>query len=180
MGNSKNAISAEAVVRATDKTWDMWFAWLDEQDGISRTHKEIVELINKSGDIDAWWQQAITVEYEKACGLRKTHEMPDGFQISKNKTIAAGASALFQAWADEAFRKTWLDDADFRIRKSTEPKTLRITWVDGRSDVNVSFYPKNDKTQVSINHSKLLDEKSAAGMKAYWSRQLEQLAKIFS
>lgn len=180
MVNLKNAISVEAIVKATGKTWDTWFSWIDAQNGIDKTHKQIVELIKKTGNIDPWWQQSITVEYEKARGLRKTHEMPDGFQISKNKTITADASALFQAWVDETLRKTWLDDPAFTIRKSTEPKTLRITWVDGRSDVNVSFYPKNNKTQVSINHGKLRDESSAADMKAYWSRQLEQLSKLFS
>jgi len=180
MGKHTYSISDEAVINATGKSWEGWFSYIDANDGKDKTHKEIVAIIKDSGHIDPWWQQMVTVEYEKSRGLRKKHERPDGFQISKNKTIKADAAALFEAWVDPKKRKQWLDDPGFTIRKATEPKTIRITWVDGQSDVNVSFYAKDEKTQVSINHGKLPDEKSAAMMKDYWMRQLQRLAELFS
>ena len=180
MNKQANSIRDEAVFQATGKSWEEWFRFLDKKAGKEKTHKEPVAIINNSCDLDPWWQQTVTVEYELACGLRKKHERPDGFQISKSKTIAMDSKLIFNAWIDEKIRRTWLDDPSFTIRKATEPKTIRITWVDGTSDVNVSFYPKNNKTQVSIIHGKLPDEKSAAEMKTYWSRQLEQLSKVFN
>lgn len=180
MEKNVSNISDKAVKKATGKTWSEWFLLLDTKVGKSMTHKEIVAIIKGSGDIDPWWQQMITVEYEQTRGLRKKHEMPDGFQISKSKTIAADAETLFNAWVDGVTRQTWLDDPAFTIRTATEPKTIRITWTDGKTDVNVFFYPKNHKTQVTVNHGKLPDEKSAAEMKTYWSRQLQQLSIKFS
>jgi len=178
MGKKNTSISDETVLKATGRSWDVWFELIDAQNGRKKTHKEIVAVIKASGDVDPWWQQMVTVEYEQAYGLRKIHEMPDGFQISKSKTIAGNPNALFDAWVDPKKRKTWLDDHNFTIRKSTPPKTIRITWVDGSSDVHVYFYPKKIKTQVSINHGKLPDEKKAAAMKAYWAKQLEKLAAL--
>ena len=37
-------------------------------------------------------------------------------------------------------------------------KSMRITWVDGTSHLDVYFYPKREKTQVTINHGKLPDQ----------------------
>jgi len=179
MEQKTNMISDEAVIKATGKSWHAWFNQIDLQDGMRKSHQEIVALLKEESEIDPWWQQMITVEYEKARGLRKQHEMPDGFQISKSKTIAAKPKALFIAWQDADLRKTWLEDPGFMIRKATKYKTLRITWIDGKSDVNVYFYPKKDKTQVSINHGKLPDEESALRMKGYWGEQLQKLAAIF-
>ena len=89
MEQKTNMISDEAVIKATGKSWHAWFNQIDLQDGIRKSHQEIVALLKEESEIDPWWQQMITVEYEKARGLRKQHEMPDGFQISKSKTIAA-------------------------------------------------------------------------------------------
>jgi uncharacterized protein YndB with AHSA1/START domain len=179
MNKNVSNISDDAVKKATGKIWSDWFSLLDLKGGKTKTHKQIVEIIKASGDKDPWWQQMVTVEYEQTRGLRKKHEMTDGFQISKSKTIAVDAETLFNAWINEVTRQIWLDDPAFTIRKATEPKTIRITWVDGLTDVNVFFYPKTNKTQVTINHGKLPDEKSAAEMKVYWSRQLEQLSNKF-
>lgn len=180
MAKKQNTVSDEAVLKATGKAWPDWFVYIDNLGGKDLDHKGIVALLKERTDINAWWQQMVTVEYEKARGMRKEHQMVDGFQISKSKTIAATADVLFQAWMDEKERQSWLDDPAFTIRKSTPSKTIRITWVNGESHVNVSFYPKKEKTQVSINHGKLPDASTAEQMKSYWARQLQQLAARYS
>lgn len=174
--NSISAISDEAVQAKTGKEWPEWFALLDAAGAAAMSHKEIVAYLNQEHGVGPWWQQMVAVTYEQARGLRDKHEMPEGYQISRSKTIAAPVGTLYDAWQNEATRQSWLPDAPLTIRKATENKTLRITWGDGETSVDVSFYPKGEqKTQVTVQHSKLADADAAEQMKAYWAEKLAGL-----
>ena len=76
-------VSNAAVVKATGKDWAHWFGLIDSHDGKNKDHKGIVAVLSQYTDLDGWWQQMVTVEYENARGKRKVHETPDGFQIGK-------------------------------------------------------------------------------------------------
>ena len=55
---------------------------------------------------------------------------------------------------------------------------MRITWDDG-THVDADFYAKGDaKSQVSVQHSKLPDDKAVARLKAYWSESLDRLKAL--
>jgi uncharacterized protein YndB with AHSA1/START domain len=121
----------------------------------------------------------VTVTYEQARGLREKHQMPDGYQIGASKTIVVPIVTLFEAWQNLEMRACWLPDAPLSIRKATPNKSLRIDWENGRSRIDVGFYAKGDnKSQVSLQHSKLPDAERAAQMKAYWTAALARLKKI--
>jgi hypothetical protein len=82
---------------------------------------------------------------------------------------------LFEAWNDEALRKQWLPDA-ITIRKSTSPKSLRITWSDGTTWVDVNMYPKGEgKCSLGVEHSKLEGVEDVAARKAFWAQKLDGL-----
>ena len=62
------------------------------------------------------------------------------------------------------------------IRKATRPKSMRITWSDRKTSLEVNFYAKGvGKGQVVVQHSKLPDAKAAAKMKGYWAKTLDRL-----
>jgi uncharacterized protein YndB with AHSA1/START domain len=168
-------ISNEAVQAKTGKNWDEWFAILDAAGGKEMRHKEIVAVLSKNYEIDPWWQQSVTVAYEKARGLRQKHEMVDGYQISKSITIHAPVEKVFSAWTDKPARGQWLGNTDFSIRKTTPNKSIRIAWKDPQSNIEVYFYPKGERVQVTLNHSKLPDQSQAEKMKAYWTNQFEKM-----
>jgi len=168
-------ISNEAVQAKTQKTWDEWFAILDNAGGRGMGHKEIVAVLNNNYEISAWWQQSVTVAYEKARGMRQKHEMVDGYQVSKSITLDAPLEMVFTAWVDDLTRAKWLENPDLTIRKSTPNKSIRITWDTPRSTVEVYFYSKGERSQVTLNHSKLPDQVQAEKMKAYWANQLEKM-----
>jgi uncharacterized protein YndB with AHSA1/START domain len=171
-------MSDEAVRSATGKAWDDWFAILDRAGGKEKTHQEIVAVLKKEG-VSPWWQQMVTVSYERARGLRAKHERPEGFQVGRSKTIAAAASRVFAAWEDEKIRKRWLKDSNIHIHKATPHRSMRITWIDGTKSIDVGFYPKgSDKCQVTVNHAKLADAKVAERMKTYWEESLEKLKEL--
>jgi uncharacterized protein YndB with AHSA1/START domain len=171
-------ISDAAVKAATGKTWPQWFSLLDKAGAKKMNHREIVAVLNKKYKVGSWWQQMVTVSYEQSRGLRQLHQKPDGFEISRGKTIAAPMAKLFDAWQDAALRRRWLGE-DIHIRKATPGKYLRITWADGESNVNVDFIGKGPrKTQISVQHGKLPDAKAAAAQKSYWEEKLDSLRAL--
>jgi hypothetical protein len=74
-------------------------------------------------------------------GLRAKHEKPEGFQISRSKTMHAPVGDVFEAWGNARKRAQWLPASRLTIRKATENKSLRITWGDGTM-IEVGLYPK--------------------------------------
>jgi hypothetical protein len=178
MSKTYNKISSDAVQKATGKTWDDWLALLDAAGSKTMTHQQIVAVVKEHG-VGPWWQQMLTVGYEQARGKRVKHQRPDGFSINRSKTVAAPVGEAFAAWKDRRKRARWLADCDFTIRKATADKSLRITWCDGVSTLDVLFYPKGDgKCQVAIQHAHLKGAKEAEKMKAYWGAQLENLQEF--
>lgn len=166
-------MSDAAVKAKTGKPWAEWFALLDKAGARKLGHQAIVALVHKQCGLRPWWEQMITVSCEQARGLREVHEKPAGYEIAKTKTFAVPLAALYDAWNDQDKRRLWLKDPGFEIRKATPDKSLRFTWVDGRTQVVADFYSQDkSKSRVAVQHSKLRSAKAAAGMKAYWAEQL--------
>lgn len=172
------SIGDDAVRAKTGKTWKQWFAILDKAGADKMAHRDIATWLHQDQGVGSWWCQMVTVEYEKARGLRAQHERPDGYQISRSKTLSVPVSNVYRAWSDARTRARWLKDSDFEVRKATAGKSMRITWVDGKTSVEVAFYPKGTgRSQVVVQHSKLADAKLAERMKTYWSESLDRLQK---
>jgi hypothetical protein len=166
----------EAVRSATGKGWQEWFSILDQAGAQGLDHKGIVAYLNDHFTISPWWQQQVTVTYEQARGLPKVHEMPDGYQISRSKTIAIPISRLYASWVEPDFREAWLGKANLQIRSTNLNKSLRISWLEPLSLVTVNFYSKTgDKSQVTVQHSKLNSPEQADDMKVYWAQALIRL-----
>ena len=170
--------SSEAAEKATGKPWADWMALLDEAGGRGMTHKELVAHLARHYRVSDWWLQQISVTYEKSRRLRQTHEMPDGYQISRTRTMAATAATLYDLWLDESARRRWLPDAELTVRKATPHKIIRLQWGDGTL-VEARLAEKGpDNTAVTVQHNKLPDADTAERMKAYWAAALERLQTV--
>ena len=168
-------ISDEVVRARTGKQWQEWFALLDEAGAADLSHKEIVALLREQHQVAAWWQQSITVAYEKARGLREKYETPDGYQISTSRTMAVDVATAYRAWADRA-RLAWLPEDRLIITTKNRDKSIRGTWAGGPSRLEVYFDIRpNGKTQISVNHTRLADAGAAAEMKQFWAQALTRL-----
>jgi len=170
-------MSDDAVFRATGKRWDAWFAILDEAGARGMTHTAIADHLHRKHGVPGWWNQMVAVNYEQARGLREKYQSCDGdFSASSSKTVAAPLSKLFAAWENEKARARWMPDPGFTVRKATAKKSMRITWVDGKTNVEVNFYAKGaGKSMAAVQHSNLKDAKDVERKKAYWSRALGTL-----
>jgi uncharacterized protein YndB with AHSA1/START domain len=171
--------SSAAVEKATGKSWAEWMELLDAARGQEMNHKQLVAHLveNYEDSVSAWWQQQLTVGYEQSRGLRAKHEMTDGYQISRSRTVVAPIAAVFDAWADATTRARWLPDAPDPTR-TTPPRRLRLTWGDGTAVV-VELTDKGERTGVNVQHNKLPDAATAEAMKAYWAEALGRLAALW-
>jgi hypothetical protein len=168
-------ISDEAVKAKTGKTWKQWFKILDGA-GKDADHKMRVALLKQKSDLSPWWQQMVTVTYEQVKGLRKKYEKVEGFQISKTKTINTSVKKVYDAVKEKRVRNRWLKDPGFKLTSSNNNKSIRGKWIDGKSGIEFQFYKKEkDKTQVTVQHSKLKSLREAEKMKKYWEENLNNL-----
>jgi len=169
------SMSDEAVKAKTGKTWKQWFAVLDKAGAQSLSHKEIVEVLDVQQTVPPWWRQMVTVEYERARGLRVRHETASGFSISVSKTIAADLAAVYDATANARTRKTWFAEGAFVQSSATENKYFRGSW-NGSARLEINFYSKGQgKAQINVQVNKLSKEADVARECDAWRAALETL-----
>ncbi len=169
-------VGSDAVMKATGKAWGDWLKLLDRAGAMKMPHKQIAEMVDDKFGVPGWWSQMVTVGYEQARGLRAVHQKLDGFSASASKTFQANLERLYNAWNDPRLREMWLPGAPLQVRRSTDGKSMRITWTLGDSNVDVHFVSRGPgKSTVQVEHSKLSDAEAVAAQKAYWSSGLERL-----
>ena len=172
-------IGAAAVHAKTGKTWSEWFVLLDRAGARRMNHKQIAAYVHDELHCSDWWSQMVTVGYEQERGLREKNQTPEGYQTSASKTLSAPAAIVFEAWRDAKQRNRWLPRAPLAIRTATSPKSLRITWTEDASAVDVMIYPNGEgKCQVSVSHRKLKGQRGVTQMKKYWAHALVRLEKM--
>ena len=169
-------VGSEAVLRATGRAWDEWLKVLDRAGAKAMPHKEIALMLWRKFEVPDWWSQMVTVGYEQARGLRAVNQKADGFAANASKTVGIALGRLYDAWNDPKVRARWLPDAPVEVRRSTDGKSMRMTWTVGDSSVDVGFFSKGaDKSQVQVEHGKLKNAAAVARQKKFWSAALERL-----
>jgi len=170
-------IGSDAVLAKTGRTWTEWIAALDKAGAGDWPHKRIAEHVHEEFGCPGWWSQMVTVGYEQAKGLRVKHQTATGYNANASKTIAVPVAKLYKAWTDPKVRDKWLIGAKkIVVRKATPNKSMRITWTDGKTSLEVGFYPKGaGKSQVAVQHSKLSSVKDVEMMKKCWRGALDKL-----
>src|SRR5579863_7088765 len=150
-------IGGDVVKAKTGKVLADWFRILDSAGAKKWPHKEIATYLKEKEKVASWWCQMVTVEYERARGLREVFQKADGlFAASASRTLDASLSRVYDAWADEAQRAQWLPDVKMEVTTARENKTIRAAWNGNKSRVNIGFYGKGaGRCQVALDHEKL-------------------------
>ena len=174
-------MSDEKIREKTRRTWKEWTDALDRHEAHRMEHHAIADLLHTNFKVGDWWAQMVAVGYERIKGLRARGQRRDGsYEASKSRTFSVPVAELFEAWADSATRRRWLDATGVKVRTATAPKSLRLGWNDG-SIIAVGFMDKGKgKSAVAIQHTKLPDRETAEQLKAYWAEQLTALGKVLS
>jgi len=181
MASSKNGkivagIGDAAVSAKTGRTWVQWRQVLDKAGAKKMSHKEIARFVARTFEVGPWWSQMVTVGYEQVTGRRKVHETARGFSVGVSRVIAVPISALSSSWATPKSRAAWMGKRSIVVRKATANKSIRIACDGGKTSVEVNFYRKGEaKSQVTVQHDRLADEKTVAKERTFWTRSLDKL-----
>ena len=169
----------DAVRAKTGCDWKKWVRVLDAKGMAAKSHKEIAKYAYDQFEISGWWAQMVTVGYERIKGLREVGQVCGGkYQAGKSKTLPVPLTKLYRAFSIARTRNRWLPDVKLKVRKATPEKSMRITWEDGTS-VEAYFTAKGTKkSQVAIQHRKLVKKADVAKSKAYWGERLTALSEI--
>jgi hypothetical protein len=173
------SMSDEAIRRRTGRGWEEWFALLDGWGAAERPHREVARWVAEEHGIDGWGAQAVTVNYERARGLRAVGEHADGFAITASKTVAVPVERLFDAFVDESLRQRWLPDGELRQRTASKPRSARFDWGDGETRVIVGFAAKGvAKSVAALQQERLANAEEAERMKAFWRDRVAALKEV--
>jgi hypothetical protein len=174
-------MSDAAIKEKTGCTWEKWVKSLDYYGGDKMEHRDIAKLIHEKYKVGPWWTQTVAVGYERIKGLRARGQRRDGtYEASKSRTFNVPVKTLYDAWANAASRKKFLDGKDLKVTTATSPKSMRVRWADG-TIIALGFYPKGEsKSSVAIQHTKLPDRETANALKKFWSERLDALAEILN
>jgi hypothetical protein len=177
----RSIITDKVVVEKTGRTMTEWFDILDQKGALEMDSQSIYHLIQSIdglAPLGAWNQGLLSTSYQWDRGLRQRGEKKDGFEISVSKTVGVPIGELYQAFANEDLRAAWLSDP-IAITKATENKSARAIWSDHTTRLSIDFYPKGDaKSQIVVQHLKIVDADTAAELKAFWSSTLERLKAV--
>ena len=174
-------MSDDKVAAKTGRTWKQWVRVLDSDGAADMPHRDIAALLHRKHDVPDWWAQTVTVGYERIKGLRdRGQRRGGGYEAGKTRTFGVPVKALYDAWANEAARRTWLGRDDVRVRTATSPKGMRLQWPDG-TVVIVAFSPKGrSKSMAVVTHTKLADRSSLEHAKRYWAARLDALGSALA
>lgn len=171
--------SDDAMRRGSGRGHEEWFALLDAWGATERTHPEIARWLRETHGTPSWWTQTITVDYERARGMRGRHQQRDGYSISVTKNVAVEPARALAAFTSTPRRRHWLPDAPMRQRPTRAALTARFDWSDPKSRLVVTIVPKGaDKSTVAVAHEQLPDAESAERLKAAWRAWLGELKAV--
>jgi hypothetical protein len=166
----ENKLSDKAVLDATGRHPDEWFALLDAQQATAWTHTKIARWLVEGG-VDGWWAQGVTVRYEQARGMRQPGQTADGtFEATVSRTIPGDqGAALDRVIASVA------SEHGPPVAESRDTKYLTARWKpeSGGRLLATASPSKGDKTSVNLAWSKLMDAASIDHMKAHMTDLLE-------
>jgi uncharacterized protein YndB with AHSA1/START domain len=171
--------SDASMRRGSGRGHGEWFAMLDAWGATGHTHTEIARWLNETQGVPSWWSQNITVNYERARGMRSAGQMVDGFSISVTRTVAVEQEPLFAAITNATTRKRWLPGVTLRSRPTRAAWTARFDWADPPSRIVFTVIPKSPgKALIAVGHEKLPDAEAAARLKTAWRGWLGDLKAL--
>jgi hypothetical protein len=176
---AKPMMTDAAIKARTGKSWDQWFAALDQAGANKLDHKAIATILNGKMGAGPWFGQMIAVSYERARGLRAVNQKCDGeFAVSVSKTLPVDVSTLYEALADDRQRAQWFPKGVLEITSQTKDKYFRGAWGRKGARLEVGFYAKSaGKAQIALQVNRLDGPETVESERAVWKKAMERLAR---
>ncbi|MFD4422654.1 DUF4287 domain-containing protein [Agromyces sp. NPDC058484] len=165
VGSNAEGVGDEAVLAATGRGRDEWFALLDEAGAGAWKHRQIASWLVGEHGVDGWWAQGITVGFEQARGIRRPGQRQDGtFEASVSRTVDLGTADALQALADVVGAE--LDAEPLALNLTAKHPTARFP-LDGGEFVLASVSPlANGRSSIGLTWGRMPDGSRLADVKA--------------
>lgn len=189
-------ISDDKVREATGHGWQAWFRLMDalEKDakdaGERPDHASRAKALGEAHqELDGWWVQMITVQYERERGHRQVGQSSRGdYQVSATKTLAIHIDEAWRRLMQRPFVGSgpWREGATWEgkggkveVRVVKPPTMLRFFWHDeaGRSTVIAALTEKENRTTITFQVEGLQDADARERERVRWSQALAVLAR---
>lgn len=188
-------MSDEAVQKATGRDWPGWRRHLDRAGARDWSHKQIVAHLKATEEFSGWWQQTVTVGYEKMHGRRIVGQTADaGFQVGVQRTLPVSAAAAWRLITSNDGVRSWLGEVEtgelapgtryrtasgtqgeFRVVKPND--RVRLTWQPAgaaSSTLQIALTPAGEnKTAVRFHHERLSSAAEREEMRRRWRAVLD-------
>jgi hypothetical protein len=178
--SSEPEVTDAVVLAATGRDWNEWCDLLDAWPAQDRNHTEIAAYLCDEFGLDSWWQQTVTVGYERITGRRAKYQALDGtFSASKAKTVDLDAAALHAMLVDPNEYPSLFPDFDVSLRSRPTTKAPRLAFDTGSSVSEVLFtlfLRPNGRVTITVTHEKLRSSDEVDVWKEHWAAWLETLA----
>lgn len=168
--------STESVVKGTGKTWDEWYALLDNAGARQMSHQEIVRWLFDNANLDnGWWCQSITGSYERHIGRREEGQTCTGdYKTSASKTLAASLDEVLERWRAQVDGQTEFNGVPLAeepaVAVTGRWRYWRAKLADGgRITVSITN-AGNGKTSFGLSHDKLNSRDEVESWKTYWRK----------
>jgi hypothetical protein len=187
------SVTSDRAVRAkTGHGFDHWFAVLDAFGAAGRGHTASARYLSEEHGVPGWHCQMITVEYERARGLRATNQTCAGdFQVSVSRTVPGTVEQVKRALSDARARRAFLRAADpalaralqaaftgAKARGVTQNKAgyarLRYPWDGGVVELHIYAKP-GGKVSLTAQNSKLSSPDEVERRRQLWRAALAHL-----
>ena len=179
-------VKDDAVKGATGKEWRQWFSILDKAGAKRMRHIDIARFVYekylgktskhapdvaKSG---GWWSQMVTVEYERARGMRDVNQTPQGFMVAVHKTVEMSVAKLEKEWDRISRSRAVASKKLERLPSKTKRNMLFYKTAVGR--LVVSFDERSrGKSRIMVESLKLPSKRAVEENRAFWKKILGDL-----
>jgi hypothetical protein len=176
----------EKVKAATGKKWSQWFALLDKAGSRKKSHTEIArwvfdKYLGKKGATTnvatsgGWWSQMVTVEYERARGLREKNQNDMGYMVAVHKTFDFSKQEFVKRW------KKLLQEPGVKARKlvplptTAKNRLFYYQMAHGRLIVGWGTSPSG-KLRIVAEAVKLSGQGAVKRERNFWKKMVEKIA----
>lgn len=142
------------LIQRTGQGFGHWFTVLDAFGAVEKGHTASARHLAEDHGVDGWYAQQITVQYERARGLRGVNQRRSGeYEVSVSKVLPGSVTAVAKALDDAQRRGVWLEAAAPWLRRDLEAalRGVKGLKVRDRGDARLRFRTETATVDIRID-----------------------------
>ncbi|MCA9233845.1 MAG: hypothetical protein KDA44_00140 [Planctomycetales bacterium] len=177
----KPRIDEAKVIAATGHGWDHWFAILDQMEGPKIGHAAMAKRLREDHNMNAWWCQTVTIEYEIARGLRVPQQKTDGsFACSGRRKVNLSPAKTWERLSHGDYSIFWSGDKLSagplvgQIKKMEEGELIKSVF-EGKSEMTLQILNEDGRGVVMLDFQNLKSQDHANEIKELIKKPLDSV-----